>query len=63
MGVPLTFLEKHNPEQFDIVGSDYEVKQGLLPELVKASWDGKTDRGYINGKRLFARLLVRKKAK
>jgi hypothetical protein len=63
MGVPLTFLEKYNPEQFEIVGSDYEVKQGLLPELLKSEWDGKTDRGYVNGKRLFARLLIRKRTK
>jgi hypothetical protein len=62
MGVPLTFLEKYNPAQFEIVGSDYEVKQGLLPQLVKANWKGKTDRGYINGKRLYARLLIRKRA-
>jgi hypothetical protein len=61
MGVPVTFLEKHNPEQFDIVGFDYEVKQGLLPELVKPGWDGKLDRAYLNGRRLYARLLIRRK--
>ncbi|MGH9733665.1 MAG: adenine-specific methyltransferase EcoRI family protein [Candidatus Acidiferrales bacterium] len=44
MGVPLTFLEKYNPDQFEIVGSDYEVKQGLLPNLVKRRWTGKIDR-------------------
>jgi hypothetical protein len=61
MGVPLTFLEKHNPEQFEIVGSDYEVKDGLLPQLLRADWDGKIDRGYVNGKRLYARIFVRNK--
>lgn len=63
MGVPLTFLEKYNPAQFEIVGSDYEVKQGLLPELVKRKWTGKIDRGYVKGKRLYARILVRKRTK
>lgn len=63
MGVPVTFLEYYNPDQFEIVGSDYEVKQGLLPELVKPGWTGKADRGYVKGKRLFARILVRKRAK
>lgn len=62
MGVPITFLAYYNPEQFEIVGSDYEVKQGLLPELVKRSWTGKIDRGYVKGKRKFARILIRKKA-
>lgn len=59
MGVPITFLDKYNPEQFEIVGSDYEVKQGLLPELIKPEWDGKIDRGYINGRRYYARILIR----
>jgi hypothetical protein len=56
MGVPVTFLDKYNPEQFEIVGSDYEVKQGQLPELVKSGWNGKIDRGYINGRRKYARI-------
>jgi hypothetical protein len=61
MGVPITFLEKYNPDQFEIVGSDFEVKDGLLPQLVKPKWKGKIDRGYINGKRLYSRLLIRNK--
>ena len=61
MGVPISFLDKHNPDQFDIVGSDYEIKQGLLPELVDKNWVGKLDRGYINGKRIYARIIIRNK--
>ncbi len=61
MGVPLSFLEKHNPAQFEIVGSDYEVKQGLLPQLIRKGWTGKLDRGYVNGQRRFARILVRRR--
>ncbi|GHT44332.1 putative adenine-specific methylase [Planctomycetales bacterium] len=61
MGVPLTFLDKYNPEQFEILGSDYDVKQGLLPELVNPNWTGKLDRGYISGERLYARVLIRHK--
>jgi Adenine-specific methyltransferase EcoRI len=63
MGVPVTFLKYYNPEQFEIVGSDYEVKQGLLPGLIRRGWKGKTDRGYVKGKRLFARILIRKRTK
>ena len=59
MGVPISFLDKHNPDQFDIVGFDYEIKQGLLPELVDKNWAGKLDRGYINGKRIYARIIIR----
>ena len=61
MGVPISFLDKHNPDQFDIVGFDYEIKQGLLPELVDKNWAGKLDRGYINGKRIYARIIIRNK--
>lgn len=59
MGVPITFLTKHNPEQFEIIGSDYEVKMGILPDIVQPKWKGKIDRAYLNGKRMYARLLVR----
>lgn len=61
MGVPITFLDKYNPEQFEIIGFDYEVKQGLLPELLIKSWKSKIDRGYVNGKRLYARILIKNK--
>lgn len=61
MGVPISFLDKYNPNQFEIIGFDYEIKQGLLPELINNNWDGKIDRGYIDGKRLYARILVKNK--
>ncbi len=62
MGVPITFLNKYNPTQFEIVGSDYEVKMGLLPQLVKSDWNGKIDRCYLNGKRMYARLFIKRKS-
>ncbi len=61
MGVPITFLDKYNPDQFEILGSDYEVKMGFLPEIVNPEWKGKIDRGYMNGKRIYARILIRNK--
>jgi hypothetical protein len=59
MGVPITFLDKHNPKQFELVGLDYYVKDGRLPELIKEDWQGKLDRGYLKGKRLYSRLLIK----
>ncbi|MDR3234030.1 MAG: adenine-specific methyltransferase EcoRI family protein [Planctomycetaceae bacterium] len=61
MGVPVSFLEKYNPDQFEIIGADYDVKQGLLPELVNPNWKGKLDRGYIDNERLYARIFIRHK--
>ncbi len=63
MGVPISFLNKYNPEQFEILGSDYNVKEGLLPKLVNPKWKGKLDRGYVNNKRLYARILIIHKKK
>jgi len=63
MGVPSSFLDKYNPDQFDILGSDYNIKEGLLPKLVNPKWKGKLDRGYVNNKRLYTRILIRHKKK
>ena len=67
MGVPITFLDKHNPAQFEIIGTDYDVKAGLAYEampgikkyVANPEWKGKLDRGYIDGKRLYSRILIR----
>ena len=48
MGVPITFLDKYNPEQFEIVGNEYSLNINK-------------SRGYINGKRMYSRIFIRKK--
>ncbi|MFA5413441.1 MAG: adenine-specific methyltransferase EcoRI family protein [Patescibacteria group bacterium] len=63
MGVPSSFLDKYNPDQFEILGSDYNIKEGLLPKLVNPKWTGKLDRGYVNNERLYTRILIRHKKK
>ena len=63
MGVPITFLDKYNPEQFEILGCDYYVRGGLLPELINPDWKGKLDRGYLDGKRLYSRIFIKQKKK
>jgi hypothetical protein len=52
MGVPITFLDKFNPEQFEIIGMDrYTVPKDFLVG----------GRVAINGKPCYARILIRKK--
>ena len=63
MGVPVSFLDKYNPDQFEILGSDYNIKEGLLPELVNPKWKGKLDRGYVNNKRKYTRIFIKHKKK
>ena len=61
MGVPITFLDKYNPNQFEIIGISDDVKRGLLPNMVRKGWEGKLDRPYLNGQRKFACLLIRRR--
>ena len=52
MGVPISFLDKHNPNQFEIIGMD----RPLITQLT-----GKQSRFRIRGKELFARIVIRHK--
>lgn len=60
MGVPLTFMDKYNPEQFEIVG---QTHSGDTSEEVEALRTDPNHRhgGRINGKEKFARILIRRK--
>ncbi|WP_301099450.1 adenine-specific methyltransferase EcoRI family protein [Otariodibacter sp.] len=61
MGVPISFLDKYNPDQFEILGMDFYIKEGILSNLAIKSWQGKYDRAYINGKRSYSRILIKHK--
>lgn len=52
MGVPISFLDRYNPDQFNILGID----RVLVEELT-----GKVSRFRLNGKELFARVVIRSK--
>ena len=52
MGVPITFLDKHNPDQFEIVDMDSHI----LPSLGDSR-----GRFYLTGKRLYSRIVIRNK--
>jgi len=53
MGVPITFLDKYNPEQFEIIGIDRYVEDN--PNY--------GHRFKLNNKETYARLLIKKKEK
>ena len=46
MGVPVSFLHKYCPEQFEILGNEYDlnIERG---------------RGYVDGKRLYGRIFIK----
>ena len=51
MGVPISFLDKYCPTQFEIVGLDRYVEDN--PRYCH--------RSHINGKETYARILIRRK--
>lgn len=51
MGVPVSFLDKHNPEQFDILGHMTSTK------ITESNFGYP----YVNGKKKFARIIIKNK--
>jgi hypothetical protein len=55
MGVPITFLDKYNPEQFEILGCSYDYGRPM-------GWDKTTDMAVkIGGKGVYKRLLIQRR--
>ena len=48
MGVPITFMDKYNPKQFEIMGNEYDLNIDR-------------GRGYINGTRKYSRIFIKNK--
>jgi len=55
MGVPISFLDKYNPEQFELLGSNRGVDQDPKGIYGQGS--------YLNGKETFKRIFIRHKKK
>lgn len=56
MGVPISFLDKYSPDQFEIVGLIAGNIKGLAGILSASGKDGP----YINGKLRYGRILIRR---
>ena len=60
MGVPITFLDKYNPEQFQILG--LSASAGYNEKIVGIEFLGQKDaRPLINGKNTYARIFIRRR--
>jgi len=59
MGVPITFIDKYNPDQFEIIGATESEGKGFSCGL----WDETSGvaQAMINGKRIFKRIFIRNK--
>ena len=59
MGVPITFLDKHNPDQFEIVGATESEGKGFSDGL----WDesSKVAQPLINGEKRYKRIFIKRR--
>ncbi|MBR4382684.1 MAG: adenine-specific methyltransferase EcoRI family protein [Selenomonadaceae bacterium] len=59
MGVPITFLDKYNPNQFEILGATESEGTGFSNGL----WhnDSKCKQATINGKKVYKRIFIRRR--
>ena len=58
MGVPISFLDKYNPEQFEIVGT---TENGLCDKALWIHPEEKHNEPFIDGKKKYTRILIRRK--
>lgn len=59
MGVPITFLDKYNPDQFELIGMAEDNGKGFSGEASK--WDGLNPHCIVNGKAKYKRIFIRRK--
>ena len=56
MGVPITFLDKYNPDQFNIIGISGDLAETFYDETGKCC----SGRFYADGRRLYDRIVIKK---
>lgn len=66
MGVPITFLDKYNPEQFEIIGSSWNLGKRMTEYAAKGTYETGGIRFYLsNGdgtyRRLYDRIVIKRK--
>ena len=59
MGVPITFLGKYNPDQFEIIGATESEGKGFSSGLWDS--DSKFAQSVVDGKRKYKRLFIKNK--
>jgi hypothetical protein len=64
MGVPITFLDKYNPEQFEILGSSRRLSERMSNYAVRGTYMQGGPRFYVpegdgTHRRLYDRIVIR----
>ena len=60
MGVPITFLDKYNPNQFEILGHTHSGDKTEITESLRTDKKNR-HRPFINGKQIYERILIRRR--
>ena len=55
MGVPITFMDKYNPEQFELIGCS---DNGAVDDRYKLPHFKRHNEPYINGKKMYKRIFI-----
>ena len=55
MGVPVTFMDRYNPEQFEIIGHEHDLKGDGGEGIAHGQFE-------VNGRGVYKRILIRKQA-
>ena len=62
MGVPISFLDKYNPDQFEILGSQRWAKSLIVSEIYRGKKTAETDfKTTIDGRETYDRIFIRHK--
>lgn len=59
-GTPITFLDKYNPKQFEIVWTTDRGGDGKLEHLKNNDWKGLWDSAFVNGSKVYKRIFIKK---
>lgn len=59
MGVPITFISKYNPEQFEIVGATESEGTGFSGQLFDKT--SKVKQATVNGSKVYKRFFIKHK--
>lgn len=58
MGVPISFIDKYNPDQFEILGCS---DNGAVPDEYKLPHFKRHNEPYVDGKKMYKRIFIRRK--
>ena len=59
-GVPITFLYKYNPTQFEIIWTSDRGGDGHLENIKNPKWSGLWDSCFVSNKKVYKRIFIKK---